>query len=115
MLAELHGKVSRSAAWEDTLTEAVFGSVKYLPRRKVLLPLLKRLFPSVKFPLRDIDGATFEFWPKFASGAQSECHRWERCLPSEPATLRQDPRQMRPAPTGLVPLIHALRHGRLGV
>jgi hypothetical protein len=64
--AELHGKLALDAGTpadrtEDTLTAAVFGALRYLPRR-VLLAVLDKAFPG-DFCLADIEQVRFEFWP----------------------------------------------------
>lgn len=69
MLAELHGKldplstdpVERS---EDLLTEAVFGSIRHLPRAEVLGPLLNAV--GVRAAPKDLARATVSMWPSFA-------------------------------------------------
>ncbi len=72
VLAELHGKVDHESTLpsdrlEDTLTDAVFSAVRYLPRREVLGALVRAVLPGV--PLRDaeLDAAEIIFWPTMPS------------------------------------------------
>lgn len=73
MLAELHGKVNWDSTLpgdrlEDTLTDAVFSALRYLPRRTVLGAVLRAVQPQVKLSAADLDNAEIILWPAMASG-----------------------------------------------
>ncbi|MCI2237065.1 hypothetical protein MO973_40430 [Paenibacillus sp. TRM 82003] len=69
MRAELQGKLDPAATlaaerMEDTLTDAVFSAVRYLPRQRLLGPLLAAALPGVEFSAADVERATITLWPK---------------------------------------------------
>lgn len=69
-MAELHGKLALDSGTpadrtEDTLTAAVFGALRYLPR-SALLAVLNGAFPG-DFGQADVNETRFEFWPRLGS------------------------------------------------
>ena len=73
MRAELQGKLDPATVLEpqrleDTLTDAVFSAVRYLPRRVVLASLLARILPGQRFEDRELDDAVITFWPQMMVG-----------------------------------------------
>ena len=67
--AELQGKLDPAATlaaerMEDTLTDAVFSAVRYLPRRHLLAPLLAAALPGAQFSAADLERATVTLWPR---------------------------------------------------
>lgn len=65
-MAELRGKLALDSGTpadraEDTLTAAVLGALRYLPR-SALLAVLNRAFPG-DFQQEDVNETRFEFWP----------------------------------------------------
>lgn len=70
--AEVQGKVDYASALapdrlEDTLTDAVFSSLRYLPRQVVLRQLLRAVLPGITPTDSDLDGAEIIFWPTMPS------------------------------------------------
>lgn len=68
LAAQLRGKLTRKEEdLEDLLTSNVFGSIKYTPNEKGLIPLLSAaedengLNPLIRLP--NISDVTYEFWP----------------------------------------------------
>jgi hypothetical protein len=49
---------------EDTLTDAVFSALRYLPRRVVLPVVLAAVCPNAPFTEAELDDAEILFWPK---------------------------------------------------
>ncbi len=75
MLAEIHGKLSHESTLaaerlEDTLTDAVFGALRYLPR-KVLGAVLNAAFGTAFSPSQ-LDAAVLRFWPRFLGGTEPD-------------------------------------------
>ena len=65
-MAELRGKLALDSGTsadrtEDTLTAAVFGALRYLPR-SALLAVLNLAFPG-DFSPKEVNETRFEFWP----------------------------------------------------
>ncbi len=72
MRAELHGKIDPESTLptfrlEDTLTDAVFSAVCYLPRQEVLRRLLRLVLPDQHFKAAELDAAEIRFWPTMPS------------------------------------------------
>jgi hypothetical protein len=66
-MAELRGKLALDSGTpadrtEDTLTAAVFGALRYLPR-PALLAVLNRAFRG-DFSQEEVNETRFEFWPR---------------------------------------------------
>lgn len=77
--AQLHGKLSvEQERLEDLLTSNVFGSIKYVPFEKGLIPLLRNVENEKgDFPLKDIGSIVdvkYEFWPQLS---EDDCKRCE--------------------------------------
>ncbi len=73
LAAQLRGKLTRKEEdLEDLLTSNVFGSIRYSPPEKALIPLLAAAEDSNGFnPLRNlpkISAVTYEFWPYLEDG-----------------------------------------------
>lgn len=71
MQAELHGKIDLSPGWEDTLTDAVFSALRYLPA-DALGRVLSAGFPGLDFSGADLADVSFEFWPTFSNGYEPD-------------------------------------------
>lgn len=75
MLAEIHGKLSLDRTTpadrlEDTLTDAVLGSLRYLPRH-VLGAVLCEAFDTT-FSAAQLHEARLRFWPTFPDGTEPD-------------------------------------------
>jgi hypothetical protein len=73
--AELHGKVSPQGSvpadrLEDTLTDAVFSAVRYLPH-EVLGDVLDLVFGH-RFSSAELTACRFLFWPRFPTGTEPD-------------------------------------------
>lgn len=78
LAAQLRGKLTRKEEdLEDLLTSNVFGSIRYSPPEKGLIPLLAAAEDSNGFnPLRnlpDISAVTYEFWPYLEDDNGNTC------------------------------------------
>ena len=81
--AQLHGKLTREQEnLEDILTSNVFGSIKYVPFKKGLLPILRNTENDKgEYSLndfKDIKDVTYEFWSKMNE---------KECIGCEPDVL----------------------------
>jgi hypothetical protein len=66
MRAELQGKLNHESTvaadrLEDTLTDAVFSALRYLPRRLTLRGVLLRILPRITFSDAELDRAEIVF------------------------------------------------------
>ena len=80
-IAEIHGKISEtgtslSERMEDLLTSDVFGSMRYIPADKALIPFLytARSFRGNTFAIKDkINKVHYSFWPWLKSKGRKPC------------------------------------------
>lgn len=75
MKAEVHGKVDPASTlpgdrMEDTLTDAVFSTLTYLPA-EVFAAVLSRVLPASVRPT-DLTEPLVQFWPSFPSGTEPD-------------------------------------------
>lgn len=75
MLAEIKGKLRHDSSipaerLEDSLTSAVFGALRYLPRT-VLGSVLDQAIGK-KFSTKGLADANFRFWPQFPQGTEPD-------------------------------------------
>ena len=76
MKAEIHGKFDPRSTLpgdriEDTLTDAVFSTLSYLPPR-ILTAVLATAVPLLPLTPDEVGDALIEFWPSFPSGTEPD-------------------------------------------